>query len=474
MTTDANRTVEGYYQNLRRFVAATSEDNLSFYSADALKDIGGNPYFKPGVKLNNMQRKAIAWMEENGFRGVMGLGTGVGKTLLSAVSAYMILEQKFQGGGDTSNGRVLYVQPKALVGNLTGELQVLTNIPNAIGNIGKDVLSLQIADGSSQSLEALRSDSPRRAFDEVAYETFDAMPQDDIDRYSAILFDEAQNLNPVNPLSTSRARKAARAQTENKILLTASTMEESPQDLFKLVAITNGQDLFPDAKLKKKQENGILYEDLHDFPTDSSSDKKRKAEIKRILKENGVILKDITYSGKATYATTSAGKGHLGAVRDLLQANLVSPSFKREITSNNRQSVGRIRDAIKARGARNISAVAQAVGVSQQQYEHYINKNSALVAMHDGKRLINPIIGRNLKVAENFQDNYATRIGSRWVGLNPDLIKKNEFLTWVSTNAFFANKLDVDFEEINKPALARIDQETVTLSMPKEDRKSVV
>ena len=57
MTTDANRTVEGYYQNLRRFVAATSEDNLSFYSADALKDIGDSPYFKPGVKLNNMQRK---------------------------------------------------------------------------------------------------------------------------------------------------------------------------------------------------------------------------------------------------------------------------------------------------------------------------------------------------------------------------------------------------------------------------------
>jgi uncharacterized protein YehS (DUF1456 family) len=468
MTTDANRTVEGYYQNLRRFVAATSEDNLSFYSADALKDIGDNPYFKPGVKLNNMQRKAIAWMEENGFRGVMGLGTGVGKTLLSAVSAYMILEQKFQEGGDTSNGRVLYVQPKALVGNLTGELQVLTNIPNAIGNIGKDVLSLQIADGSSQSLEALRSDSPRRAFDEVAYETFDAMPQDDIDRYSAILFDEAQNLNPVNPLSTSRARKAARAQTENKILLTASTMEESPQDLFKLVAITNGQDLFPDAKLKASQKNGILYEDLHDFPTDSASDKKRKAEIKRILKDNGVKLEGITYSGKVTYATTSAGRGHLGAVRDLLQANLVTPAFKREITSNNRQSVGRIRDAIKARGARNISAVAQAVGVSQQQYEHYIKKNSALVAMYGGKRLVNPIIGRNLKVAENFQDNYATRIGSRWVGLNPDRIKKNEFLTWVSTNAFFANKLDVDFEEINKPALASIDQETVTLSMPKE------
>ena len=474
MTTDASRTVEGYYQNLRRFVAATSEDNLSFYSADALKDIGDNPYFKPGVKLNNMQRKAIAWMEENGFRGVMGLGTGVGKTLLSAVSAYMILEQKFQEGGDTSNGRVLYVQPKALVGNLTGELQALTNIPNAIGNIGKDVLSLQIADGSSQSLEALRSDSPRRAFDEVAYETFDAMPQDDIDRYSAILFDEAQNLNPVNPLSTSRARKAARAQTENKILLTASTMEESPQDLFKLVAITNGQDLFPDAKLKASQKNGILYEDLHDFPTDSASDKKRKAEIKRILIENNEKWKEsgkiegITYSGKVTYATTSAGRGHLGAVRDLLQANLVSPAFKREITSNNRQSVGRIRDAIKARGARNISAVAQAVGVSQQQYEHYLKKNSALVATYDGKRLLNPIISRNLKVAENFQDNYATRIGSRWVGLNPDPIKKNEFLTWVSTNAFFANKLDVDFEEINKPALASIDQETVTLSMPPE------
>lgn len=467
MTTDASRTVDGYYQNLRRFVAATSEENLSFYSADALKNIGGKPYFKPGVKLNNMQRKAIAWMEENGFRGVMGLGTGVGKTLLSAVSAYMILEQKFQQGGDTSNGRVLYVQPKALVGNLTGELEVLTNIPSSIGDIGKDVLSLQIADRSKESLAALRSDTPRRAFDEIAYETFDAMPQDDIDRYSAILFDEAQNLNPVNPLSASRARKAARAQTENKVLLTASTMEESPQDLFKLVAITNGQDLFPDAKLKKTPD-GLLYEDLHDFPTDSASDKKRKAEIKSILKENGVDLNKITYAGKITLATSSAGIGHLGAVRDLLEANLVSPSFRREVTSETRVTNGLIQKAIKAVGAKNISAVAKAVGVSQQEYEHYLKKNSRLIAKYDDRRLVNPITGRNLKIAENFQDNYATRIGSRWVGLNPDPIKKNEFLTWVSTNAFFANKLDVDFEEINKPALASIDQETVTMAMPKE------
>lgn len=469
MTTDASRTVEGYYQNLRRFVAATSEDNLSFYTEDALVDLGGNKYFKPGVKLNNMQRKAIAWMEENGFKGVMGLGTGVGKTLLSAVSAYMILEQKFKEGGDTSNGRVLYVQPRALVGNLTGELEVLTNIPSAIGNIGKDTLSLQIADASKSSLDALRSDTPRRAFDEVAYETFDAMSQDDIDRYSAILFDEAQNLNPVSPLATSRARKASRARTENKILLTASTMEESPQDLFKLVSITNSQDLFPDAKIAKKAPDGILYADLHDFASDSASDKRRKDELRRILSENGVKLSEVTYKGKVSFALSSSSTGHLGAIRDLIDGGVrLKPAFVNSVTTNGRVINGKIAEAVKAVGKNNAGAVARELGISEEDYAGYIKKNSPLIAMYEGKRLVNPVTGRNLKVAENFQENYATRIGSRWVGLNPDPIKKNEFLTWVSTNAFFANKLDVDFEEINKPALASIDQETVTLAMPKE------
>ena len=467
MTKDASGTVEAYYNNLRRFVAATSEDNLSFYSAEALNDINGAPYFKPGVMLNNMQRKAIAWMEENGFRGVMGLGTGVGKTLLSAVSAYMILENKFKEGGDGSNGRILYVQPKALVGNLTGELEALTNIPKSIGNIGRDVLSLQIADASAMSLEALRSDSPRRAFDEIAYETFDAMPQDDIDRYSAILFDEAQNLNPVNELAKTRARKATLATTENKILLTASTMEESPQDLFNLVSITNGQDLFPDSKLKAKEKDGLLFEDLHIFKSDSASDKRRKTEIQRILTEKGINLAEISYRGKITYSSTAGNRGHIAAIRDMVEGKEnLNPRAVKVLAPNGKKVLGTaVKVFIKRLGKENLGAIARELGTTEELYTKYMRKNSPMTAYYDNERLLNPITSRNLKVAENFQENYATRIGSRWVGINPDPIKKREFLTWVSTNAFFANKLDVDFEEINKPALASIDQETVTLSM---------
>ena len=73
LSTAAMTMMQDYNKEQAYADKAVTDDNLKYYSADA---IGG---FKPRAKLLTKQKQAIAWLESNGGSGVCALDTGIGK-----------------------------------------------------------------------------------------------------------------------------------------------------------------------------------------------------------------------------------------------------------------------------------------------------------------------------------------------------------------------------------------------------------
>lgn len=64
-----------------------------------------------------------------------------------------------------------------------------------------------------------------------------------------------------------------------------------------------------------------------------------------------------------------------------------------------------------------------------------------------------------------FAERFGNVIGGRFVGLKNDPEVRQEFNTWVKANAYFADKQDVNLEEINMPKLLRPTEEIRTIRM---------
>lgn len=206
MSQSAMEAIRTHFQELAKHELALSKENLKHYS---LSRIGG---FKEGRELFNQQKKALAWSESRGHSGVIALDTGVGKTSL-AVSAM----QKMSRDGildEVPGGRVLYVCPTALTGNLPKECHKFLESP---GNL------LDRVDIMSYTKFTKEAKAPGFG-----------------NQYVAVIFDEAHELK--NPKS-QKSRAVMALNHPRKILLTASPMERSPLEVFVLISITNNLDL---------------------------------------------------------------------------------------------------------------------------------------------------------------------------------------------------------------------------------------
>jgi hypothetical protein len=65
-----------------------------------------------------------------------------------------------------------------------------------------------------------------------------------------------------------------------------------------------------------------------------------------------------------------------------------------------------------------------------------------------------------------FMDKYAVNIGGKFVGVKPEV--RHQFNNWVKQNAYFADKMDVDYEEAGQVALQPLQKLTTNVNMPKE------
>ena len=222
----ASGLLDLYYKDLLKKEYALKENNVKLYSADRIEGFVSNVDGKP-FKLNNKQMEALAWLDANSFAGVMALDTGVGKTLLA--TAAILLSKQREKQENSKPRRFLFVQPKALVGNLADQ---------------------SVAKFCSNPKEI------KERFDEISYDTFmsnwDPSNANKLNsaynqqKYYAIFFDEINYASKGN-----KAKAISSLNHPRKILLTGSAIEKDPTDLFKFVALTKGIDISSPAEQNK-------------------------------------------------------------------------------------------------------------------------------------------------------------------------------------------------------------------------------
>lgn len=210
MSNAARKVLDEYFQELARAERASQARNLARYSSENL-----------GLRLPLRQhvKKALAWLDANGNKGICALDTGMGKTV--AAIAAMIKMHK-QGLTSGNNGRFLYVCDKALVGNLPSEIHKFLEPSDAADLVSRvDVIPYN---RSKDSFVRQRALDPNFG-----------------DDYTAIFFDEAHLY--MKKKNNAIYKAAVSCKCPRKILTTASPMVKSPREVYTMSSVANSADL---------------------------------------------------------------------------------------------------------------------------------------------------------------------------------------------------------------------------------------
>lgn len=216
----AAQKLDQHFDQLTEIEKASSDAALPLHTAKA---IGG---FKTSVMapdgkakpldLSYWQQKSLAWLEARGYKGVIGLGTGMGKTLV-AIGALQELKRKH---GETRP--FLLVTPPALAGNFAKEVYKFLEPKDAEALVKQTV----VLDYQTFQRAARSGTLDGKKFDGK--------------QFGAVVFDEAQTAK--NRSSVAGAAALA-FKNDHKIVLGASVMKNSVEDIFTLACIANNIDL---------------------------------------------------------------------------------------------------------------------------------------------------------------------------------------------------------------------------------------
>jgi len=242
MSKAAATVLKAYYDQLskqERALTDTATENFSlariggFRVREKIDPATGAPSDPPEYEpdLFRKQKQAISWVESRGYSGMIALDTGIGKTLTCIATM-----QKMERDGFAADGsRFLYVCPTKLRGNFTREARAFLVDAGAF---------LSRVDIVSYDLFA------KRLKENANYGSITGDLVAGIPPYSAVFFDEAQIL--VKNEKSKASIAAQKLKHPRKILLTASPMEESPDELYVGVAIANNIDL------NEREEKGTV------------------------------------------------------------------------------------------------------------------------------------------------------------------------------------------------------------------------
>jgi hypothetical protein len=202
MSKSAMELVQDHFEKQREESQEAAYANIHEFDADLM---GG---FKEGFDFFNKQKHAMAWLEQRGNSGLLALDTGVGKSLTSVGYLKNIVNQ---ADVELEPNSILFVCPANLRGNLEHEVR-----------------------------QRLKDPEPfLMLIETMSYAQFSREDEDVMDRYYAVVFDEAHNLASLN---SKRARNAMRPHPR-KMLMTASPMENDVMDVRILAGIANNEDL---------------------------------------------------------------------------------------------------------------------------------------------------------------------------------------------------------------------------------------
>ena len=374
----AKHLLELYYKDLLKKEYALDASNVKLYSADRIGGFKAKLANNADFKLNNKQMEALAWLDANKFAGLMALDTGVGKTLL-ATAAIMLAKKKEKEEGDTKPRRFLFVQPKALVGNLVNKsVKVFCENPQEVAQRIDEISYDEFMDVWYKGKKAENSSwTPAKGNAQVTSEY-------GINKYYAIFFDEINYAT-----RGDKARAVSGLQHPRKVLLTGSAIERDPTDLFKFVALTKGIDITDKAEQNKfirKYANvvggrfiGVKPEVKNEFDTwvrtnayfaDKQEVEYEKVGQPKLLKpvssSHTVVMPEelqslYDYKAKAVketikqmlsvYSQSSLERGTIKdenkkLLRDLAQGSLAKEiKFLHDLSSNPKKAIGRVSDA---------------------------------------------------------------------------------------------------------------------------------
>lgn len=246
--------LESYYKELTARDRALNEENVSRFTAG---NIGGFVDEVNGrrFEFNNKQKEAMAWLEANKYSGLMALDTGVGKTLLAGGAMIHYMTHK----DPASRKPFLFVSPKRLQGNFTREMTTYLKDKSIISSRVEEMNYTKFAAivrGIDTYEETLKLPADKRTkklallpldfLDKSGKPSSKSASEYFTSKYQICFFDE------VNEALTGTKKKAiSELKHPHKVLLTASSMEKDPLDLYRFVAIAKGDNI------TKEKERGF-------------------------------------------------------------------------------------------------------------------------------------------------------------------------------------------------------------------------
>jgi len=191
------------------------------------------------LRMKTAQKKALAWLQTTGDgSGVLSLDTGMGKTMVALAAA-----RKWVVDGDMpegSNGRFLYVAEGNLRGNLVGQAYAYFE-KHAAGDMAGRIDALSYR----QFMRAWET----KKYPDGQIEYWQGKPWAP-EEYVACFFDEAHILKKY---TTKIAAAVLAFKHPRKICLTASPMDQEPEEAYTLYCIANNIDLNDtDPRLRRK------------------------------------------------------------------------------------------------------------------------------------------------------------------------------------------------------------------------------
>ncbi|MBI2373469.1 MAG: DEAD/DEAH box helicase family protein [Deltaproteobacteria bacterium] len=216
----ASAKLEAYFADLTKIELAASNKALASHTTEAIGGFKTNVVGGDGrarkLEMTYWQKKSIAMLEALGYRGVLGLGTGMGKTL-AAIG--VMQELKTRHGEERP---FLIVCPKALRGNFAKEIHKFLEPQAAKALIDK----LVVLDYQQFGRAATTG--------ELGGKPFNA------EKFGAVIFDESQWIRK----RQWKASKAALAfDHPRKICMSASVMKDSFDDVMTQVSIAANVNL---------------------------------------------------------------------------------------------------------------------------------------------------------------------------------------------------------------------------------------
>jgi hypothetical protein len=237
----ARALLQGHFDELSRIERVTADKNLAQFTPGK---IGG---FKARVegadgKVRDLdftywQKKSIAWLASNDYKGVIALGTGMGKTLVALGAVQHLAKTKDE------TRPVLVVGPPGLGGNMAAEARKFLD-PKAADDLVKRMRFMDFAEFSKAVRAGQDADGRKFA----------------AEQFGAVIFDEAHKIANRN---TVGGAAALAFKHDHKIVMTASAMTRGIDETMTLIAIANNKDLNDRVEGKDERYQIRKFTNLH-------------------------------------------------------------------------------------------------------------------------------------------------------------------------------------------------------------------